>query len=341
MSEHASSDDDNNSVVNYNKLVWNQTVEKLFVNWCDIARCYKWMHEKAHHKYRKINYAFAIPIIVLSTLTGTANIGVTTLVPPSSLDLANVGIGLVSIFTGIVGTLQSFFRYPQLSEAHLNAYTGWSRLQRLILTELNLERKARRNAGDFLKICRNEYERLMEQSPLIPPDVTKEFIEKFGNIKDLLVPDTLENVKATAIFTESDEEDFEEMISNNDKIKALFEKKLEERLVSIEMLTEAKKQLHKKILDIPIHSHSHSHSHTNSNTGLARQVAPHTPNSSHRRPSVIDDRVIPFTERIPKVDSDIKINVKELISKMEDNDAIKKKYVKPETPIFSVVENKV
>jgi hypothetical protein len=323
MSDHES-ENDNNSVLNYNKLTWNASIEKLFRSWCDIARCYKWLHEKSYHKYRKINYAFAIPIIVLSTLTGTANIGINGLVPPESTAFANLVIGLVSIITGVIGTLQSFFRYPQLSEAHLNAYTGWSRFERLISTELNLERKARRNTGDFLKICRNEYERLMEQSPLIPPEITREFTQKFGakNMM-MLLPDTLEDIKPTHIFVDSDEEDFENLMEN-ETIREKFNKRIEEVVASRQKMEEAKTELRRKL---------------------------ETPNT--RRPSYMD---IPtnFVDRIPsnerphrrmtppptpiEMPSDIKINVRNLISKMEENDVIKKKYAVEPAP-FSVVEN--
>ena len=47
--------------------------EKLLKDWADKAQCYKWMHLKAHEKYRAKNAWFTIPVIIISTLTGTAN----------------------------------------------------------------------------------------------------------------------------------------------------------------------------------------------------------------------------------------------------------------------------
>lgn len=316
------SENDNNSVLNYNKLTWNATIEKLFRSWCDIARCYKWLHEKSYHKYRKINYAFAIPIIVLSTLTGTANIGINGLVPAESTAFANLVIGLVSIITGVIGTLQSFFRYPQLSEAHLNAYTGWSRFERLISTELNLERKARRNTGDFLKICRNEYERLMEQSPLVPPEITKEFTLKFGKKEMILQPDTLEDIKPTHIFVDSEEEDFDNLMEH-ETIRQKFNQRIEEVVATRRKMEEAKYELRRKL----------------EKTASGRHPIVDAPVS-------LGDR-IPRSERVRRMTPpptpielprDIKINVKDLINKMEENDVIKKKYAVEGVP-FSVVEN--
>lgn len=329
------SDNDNDSLINYNKLVWNTAVEKLFVSWCDLAACYKWLHEKSYHKYRKINYMFAIPIIVLSTLTGTANIGIGGLVPPNAVQTANVAIGLVSITTGIIGTLQNFFRYPQLSEAHLNAYTGWSRLQRLINTELNLERKARRNTGDFLKICRNEFERLMEQSPLIPPDVGEMFSKKFGKDKSLNLPDSLNHIKHTTIYPDSEEEELD-MLLQNEKMKDIFNKKINDviktRESSKEVTNTLKEKLRNKLLEDKL---KESAEKTLQKMGSSQN----TPRQ-HFVPVIPEDIPKSFTERIPReereprkiLDGEVKVNIKDIIKKLEKSNIPQATPIKPSKP---------
>ena len=97
---------------------------------------------------------FSIPIIVLSTVTGTASVAMTGYVPESYITYAQLAVGGVNIFTGILSTLQNFFRSAQCSESHYNANVGWDKLCRNIEIELTLERNRRKNANDFVKICR-------------------------------------------------------------------------------------------------------------------------------------------------------------------------------------------
>lgn len=184
------------------KLRWTPQIEKLLINWADTAACYKWLHERSYRKYRTINYFYSIPIIILSTLTGTVSVGMSGVVPAQYTNISQIVVGFVSILTGIITTLQNFFRYAQTSESHYNSCIGWSRLQRNIVIELNLERKYRKKPGDFVKICRSEYDRLMEQSPLLPKDIIKKFKIKFGHIENLIIPDTVDNIRHTDVYND-------------------------------------------------------------------------------------------------------------------------------------------
>ena len=58
-----------------NKLVitWTKDHEKILADWADKAMCYKWLHSKSHSLLSRTNTLFTIPVIIMSTLTGTAN----------------------------------------------------------------------------------------------------------------------------------------------------------------------------------------------------------------------------------------------------------------------------
>lgn len=190
------------------KLRWTKQVENMLTKFADTAACYKWLNEKSFRKYRRINYFYAIPVIILSTLSGAISVGMSGYVPEEYIKMAQLGVGGINIINGIFSTLQSFFRYAQLSEGHWNAYVGWSRLHRNIENELTLERKNRKNPSDFVKICRAEYDRLMETNPLLPEDVLQEFETKFDSKKvpDLIIPSIADSIKHTKIYDDKDEE---------------------------------------------------------------------------------------------------------------------------------------
>ena len=46
---------------------WTLEQEELLAEWAEKAACYRWLHNKSEKQYRCRNYAFTIPVIILST----------------------------------------------------------------------------------------------------------------------------------------------------------------------------------------------------------------------------------------------------------------------------------
>tara|TARA_R110002074_G_scaffold146791_3_gene296865 strand:+ start:194 stop:880 length:687 start_codon:yes stop_codon:yes gene_type:complete len=160
-------------------ISWTNECEQLLASWSEKASCYRWLHGRSEKKYRSRYYAFSIPVIILSTLTGAANVGMDTFVPVESKHIASAVVGGINIFAGILGTLQNFLKVAETMEAHRLSGVSWSKLGRNISIELSLDDKRRTPAHDFLKICRAEYDRLIEQSPVIDDDIIASFRKKF------------------------------------------------------------------------------------------------------------------------------------------------------------------
>jgi len=118
-------------------------------------------------------------VIILSTLSGAANVGMDSFISDEGKSTASAVVGAVNIFAGILGTLQNFLKVAECMESHRSSGVAWSKLGRNISIELALDPKRRQNAADFLKICRSEYDRLIEQSPMIDDDIIGQFRSKF------------------------------------------------------------------------------------------------------------------------------------------------------------------
>ena len=157
---------------------WSRENEEILVEWCDVAQCYKWLNLRAHTKYSYLHAWFTIPAITLSTITGTASFAQTSL-PTPYRTYAPMLIGAINIFIGILTTIQQYLKISELNEAHRVSMISWDKFSRNIRIELAKRSEERVDAGQFLKICRNEYDRLMESSPIIPDKVVQEFNEKF------------------------------------------------------------------------------------------------------------------------------------------------------------------
>ena len=160
------------------RIQWSEQTERLLAEWGDTAQCYKWFHNKAYLKNARIHAMISIPTIILSTFTGTFSF-VQSSWSSDFQRYSPILIGTISLFVGILNTVQQFLQVSELKEAHRLSTLAWGKLYRNIeleLTKLPLERM---NAESFIKLNRNEYERLLETSPLISSDLVAEFKKQF------------------------------------------------------------------------------------------------------------------------------------------------------------------
>lgn len=178
---------------------WGDSEEELLAKWADKATCYRWMHDKAEKMYSRLNMIMTIPVIVLSTLTGTANFGMSSTVPKEMQTYAQLGIGGVSLITGIISTVANFLRYAQGMEAHRGAAISWGKLYRKISVELSLPRTQREPSMDFLLVCRSELDRLIEQSPSIPDSIIDDFTKEFPGV-ELTAPVKWNDLEKTIVY---------------------------------------------------------------------------------------------------------------------------------------------
>lgn len=182
---------------------WTRQQEELMSGWADKAGCYRWLHDRCEKKFSRLNMFITVPVIILSTLTGTANFAIDGFVPAGddqTKKYVSAAIGGVSIFAGILTTLGNFLRFAQGSESHRVAGIAWGKFQRQIAVELAISPHDRLDCMDFLKICRAELDRLIEQSPPIPDDVIAEFKKEFEDKKDVKKPEICDGMEHTVVY---------------------------------------------------------------------------------------------------------------------------------------------
>jgi len=160
---------------------WTPECEDLLAEWSEKASCFRWLHARCEKRYRLRYYAFSVPVIILSTVTGFANVGLSEFVPSKAMPVAQAIIGGVNLLAGVLGTLQSFLKVAETMESHRASGSAWSKLGRNISIELALDPARRAPAQDFLAASRAEYDRLTEQSPSIDDAVIAQFRARFAN----------------------------------------------------------------------------------------------------------------------------------------------------------------
>jgi hypothetical protein len=158
---------------------WKKTDENLLEEWADHGKSFRWMHEQSRVKFWKRNIQFQVPVIILSTLTGAANFAQER-VPSEYQGYYAIIVGFFNIIAGIIATIQTFLKVSESLEGHRVASVAWGKYYHNVKTELQKEPEDREDVVDFMKYAKMEYEKLVEQSPPIPPEIVNRLKENVG-----------------------------------------------------------------------------------------------------------------------------------------------------------------
>jgi hypothetical protein len=155
--------------------VWHEQQEKILKTWGEASSCYRYMHMRAFQKYKKQSMNFTLPIIVISTVTGTANFA-QSIFPPAWVSYVPLVIGAFNLIAAIMTTVLQFLKVNELMESHRVTSIQYGKLARNIRLELAMPLTERKHDGyNMVEICRAEYDRLIEQSPAVPKGILATF----------------------------------------------------------------------------------------------------------------------------------------------------------------------
>lgn len=169
----------------YTTINWSPEHECILIDWADKAMCYRWLHSRAHSMYSRLNMWYTIPVIIISTITGTANFAQER-VPLEYQTYFLMCVGGFNIMAGIISTIQQFLKITQLNEAHRVSSISWDKFYRNIKMELAKHPSERMEVGHILKVSKEEYDRLMETSPDVPEKIIHLFKTAFKNSDSFL-----------------------------------------------------------------------------------------------------------------------------------------------------------
>ena len=173
---------DSNQLDRERPRIWHKQHEKVLRGWGESAACYRYMHYKAHTLYKRMSMRMTLPIIIISTVTGTANFAQETF-PISMRAYVPAMIGTMNLFAAILTTLLQFLKVNELVEAHRVSSVHYGKLARNIRLELALPITERaHDGGNLVEVSKDEYDRLIEQSPPVPGKVVRLFERQFPEV---------------------------------------------------------------------------------------------------------------------------------------------------------------
>lgn len=184
---------------------WTHELEDLMADWADKAACYRWMHEQTSKQYQGRDRYFNIPVIILSGVTAGANFALGSIFEPDDITnkkWAQLGLGGASLITGIIQTLANFYGYAKGAEANRVAGISWGKFNRQLCIEMRVHPDERMDSTNFLKMFRIELDRLIEQSPVIPDNIIKEFNKLFKNT-EIVKPEITGILEHTRVYKDT------------------------------------------------------------------------------------------------------------------------------------------
>lgn len=177
---------------------WTEMLEEYFASTGEKAHCLSWCHKQAEAMYSKRKTWIDLPVIVISGVTGFLSAGSTTMF--SNPAASSIALGVASLFVSVLNTAGSYYGWAKRSEGHRISAIHYARLYRFISVELALPREERMQPNDFLKYVKDQYDRLQEISPLLPPEVITSFQTKFAKETEISKPEEANGLEKITVF---------------------------------------------------------------------------------------------------------------------------------------------
>ena len=149
----------------------DSTELELLGRWFEICNNYSHLHHLSFDYYRKVNYLMMLPIMIITTVTGSFNL-VLSFYPTSIY--VQISLGVLGLFAGMISSMYNFLEIPQLQEQHNMFSARFEKYGRTIEMELVLYKnksKTYASLAEFIKIIKSEIDHLVDNGPFIPSHI--------------------------------------------------------------------------------------------------------------------------------------------------------------------------
>jgi hypothetical protein len=182
-------------------LQWTPSIDTMLANWCDQAKSFEWMNNESYSRYSVRSTAMSITVNIAISLSGIANLIVgtpaqVTSIPPSTI------LGCVSVAIGIISMLQDKFDWITMANNFKQASVQWSSVTRKLEEQRAVPPNGRKDCSTFLKYIKQDISTVSATNYMIPKDIRKKCMDKFGKIQDFDVPDICGQVEHTSVYSD-------------------------------------------------------------------------------------------------------------------------------------------
>jgi len=178
-------------------ISWNDSLEVLVAEEAERSAGLSWLHTECEKYFSVHTNCIALPVIILSTVNGFLSGSSQSIF--TNPQVSSIALGVVSLFTGVLSTVGSYFAWAKRTEAHRISAIQYQKISKFLTIELSLPKVERIAAKDILKITREQVERLMEISPAVPEFILNKYKLRFKGITDVSHPEIVQGLKKVMI----------------------------------------------------------------------------------------------------------------------------------------------
>lgn len=182
-------------------ISWGPSLETLTKEEAERCQALSWSHEEAQRWCMTWNTRLVFPSIILATFSGAGAVGSEQLLPFSG---ATTLVGVVSLFVGVLQTIQNYFDFAKNAEAHRIAALQYNKMQSQLSMQLSLPRVERKPAEEIIEWISNERDRLSEIVPILPQIIKDKFKREFGDLESFALPSNLNGLKSVMVVKEEE-----------------------------------------------------------------------------------------------------------------------------------------
>ena len=180
---------------------WTTELELYFAKTAERSHGLAWLHKQAETLFAKKRNLVDLPVIIISTAVGFLQVGSTSMF--GDTDLASTLLGVGSLIVSVLNTTGTYFGFSKRAEGHRISSIQYNRLYRFLSVEMSLPRDNRMSPRDLLKYTRDAYDRLDEISPLVPPEIVKEFQKRFGKLVEIAKPEIANGLEKVMVYVDN------------------------------------------------------------------------------------------------------------------------------------------
>ncbi len=162
--------------------------EELVLAWIRRSRESQMAHYEMANIFARRDKWLGVPVILITSAVGTsvfASLAASTVEP-----WQKIVIGMLSVFAAVLSSLQTFFRYSELSEKHKMAAARFGAVRRKL--ETIFAGHTEESESHYIGTLREELDKLAAESPHVPVrvfEVVQKHMQYVGTSNnDLAVP---------------------------------------------------------------------------------------------------------------------------------------------------------
>lgn len=170
--------------------VWTDNLEDILRMWGEKAAGYRDLHMSNSRYWNIVSHRFSIPIIFLTTITSVSTFSA---IGYDDHIYWMYAAGTVNLITAFLTSLSKYIKPDELALSHKQIGRSFGCFHRKILLELSLSKCNRQDPSTFVSWAKNEYDRLVTESPILSNHIIENYTANTKNLIDVYKPDVVDN----------------------------------------------------------------------------------------------------------------------------------------------------